>query len=521
MKELLIRHEQDGHVIKRFRFKPDDRLYTIGSSRNCDIRVLGDDVDLMHACFEYVDDHWKAIDLSSESGTWINDKAIIEQNISDFMQMSVGQHKLSINVVEVNNYNIFRKPTTVNLKGEKPELYQQVAFFYHDILLSSELVSPKKKVVVPYDKKKYHLPLPTGPTWSEKSFGDLKVKTRLVKATKFENDDKSIWSLFPEDLVKPMGASLGATLLFLLSLYIIPMALKSDPGKIDENQYTRLMFDQKTIEKQRKKAKKLAKSLEKKEEAKKPEVKKKAPKKVAQKKAAPPKVNVQKKKVANAAPSRSNNKVKARVSRVANSIKAAGLSSLISKVSARAASNAKLVKTSGVKAGKKTSGRGFASLSDMNKGGKLGSAATKGSFRIGSVSTKGEAGGTTVSGRLGGLSGSSVGSASVSSLEGETEVDGGLTADQIRSVVKKNLGAVRYCYERQLTASPGLFGKIKVEFVINSQGQVITQKVKSTTMNNKMVEGCILRKIKRWAFPIPNGGTEVAVSYPFFFKSTK
>lgn len=521
MKELLIRHEQDGHVIKRFRVKPKDGLYTIGSSRNCDIRVLGEDVDLMHACFEFLDDEWKAIDLSSESGTWINNKAIIEQDINERITMSIGQHKLSVESVDVKNYDIFRKPTTINLKGESAEVYQQVVFFYHDEILSSELLPAKEKVVVPYDKKKYYLPLSTGATWSEKSFGDLKVKTRLVKATKFQNDEKNIWALFPEDLIRPMGASFGAALIFLLSLYIIPMALKSDPGQIDENQYTKLMFDQKTIEKQRKKAKKLAKSLEKKEDPKKPVVKKKAPKKAVAKKAPPPKVNVQKKKVANAAPSRSNNKVKAKVSKVSNTIKAAGLSSLVSKVSARASSNAKLIKTSGVKAGTKASGRGFASLSDMKKGGKISAAATKGSFRIGGVSTKGEAGGTTVSGRLGGLSGSSVGSASVSSLEGETEIDGGLTADQIRSVVKKNLGAVRYCYERQLTANPGLFGKIKVEFVISGQGKVITQKVQSTTMNNKMVEGCILRKIKRWAFPIPNGGTEVAVSYPFFFKSTK
>ena len=123
--------------------------------------------------------------------------------------------------------------------------------------------------------------------------------------------------------------------------------------------------------------------------------------------------------------------------------------------------------------------------------------------------------------RLGGLSGTGIGSASVGAIEEETEVEGGLTADQIARVVKKNLGAVRYCYERQLVANPNLYGKIKVEFVITPTGKVSTQKIKSTTMKNALVEGCILRKIKRWAFPIPKGGTEVAVSYPFYFKSTK
>ena len=517
MEELLIQHEQDGQVIKRFRVKPKDGLFTIGSGRNCNIRILGDDVDIIHACVEYRNNSWLIIDLCSESGTRIKNDSIVECSLDNKSDVYIGVHKLTMNPVHLEEYNLFKESKKINVEGKDAKIYQQVVVFYKDKLWESYLCSSKEKAKVRYAEKFYKIPLPENSSWKEFEMGELTVRSRLVKSSSFEAKQQSIWKLFPEDLIRPMAVAFGSTIILFLALYLVPKILSSGSEKIDENQYTKLMFDQKTIERQRKKAKKLVKKLEK------PKASIKKPNKVAKKNkpVPPPKVNAARKRVISAASSRSKKKVSAKASKVANTIKAAGLSSLVNKVSMRAASNARLIKSSGVKANSKSANRAFASLNDLKKGGQISAAAKTGSFRIGGVKTKGVAGGTSISGSLGGLSGGNVGGASVSSLEPELEMENGLTADQVKKVVQGNIGSVRHCYERQLIANPDLYGKIKVEFVISPQGKVITQKIKTTTMNNKMIEGCILRKIRRWTFPLPKDGSEVAVSYPFYFKSTR
>ena len=513
MQELLIQHTQDERMIKLFRVKPENDLFTIGSGRNCDIRILGDDIDIIHACLEFRNNRWLIVDLCSRTGTWIQNDSIIEHFIDSKSNIQIGVHKLIIDPIHLESFNIFKKSKKIDIDGKNAKIYQQIVTFYKGELWESHLYPSKKKIKIKYDRAYHEIALPESSEWKEFKLGELTVRNRLVKSSSFETEEKSIWRLFPEDLIKPMGIAFGSTVVFFLILYLIPMALSSDSRKV-ENQYTKLIFDQKTIEKQRKKAKKLVKQLT-------------DPKASIKKKKNPspppslPRVNAPRKKVTSVASSRGKKKVNVKVSRVSNVIKASGLSSLVNKVASRAASNARLIESSGAKASAKKTNRGFASLDDLKSGGQISAATEAGSFRVGGVKTKGVAGGRSISGSLGGLSGGSVGSASVASLESEAEIKGGLTADQIKNVVQKNIGSIRYCYERQLSAHPNLYGKIKVQFVIDSRGGIITQKIKSTTMNNPMVEGCILRKVKKWVFPQPKGGTEVAVSYPFYFKSTK
>lgn len=101
----------------------------------------------------------------------------------------------------------------------------------------------------------------------------------------------------------------------------------------------------------------------------------------------------------------------------------------------------------------------------------------------------------------------------------EAEAIGGLDKSLIAAVVQQNIGQIKHCYERQLIVDPNIFGKIVAQWTINTEGAVSTTSVKSTTMNNKPVENCILAKIKGWNFPKPKGGGQVMVSYPFLFKS--
>ena len=97
---------------------------------------------------------------------------------------------------------------------------------------------------------------------------------------------------------------------------------------------------------------------------------------------------------------------------------------------------------------------------------------------------------------------------------------GGLDREVIAQYIKTQLGQILYCYERQLSANPNLYGKIAVKFTIAGTGSVETQSINDTTLKNLSVESCILSKISKWKFPEPKGGTKVLVTYPFLFKST-
>lgn len=135
----------------------------------------------------------------------------------------------------------------------------------------------------------------------------------------------------------------------------------------------------------------------------------------------------------------------------------------------------------------------------------------------GGYGTKGKGGGQAGYGQL-----SLVGSAGTSPipLGREAIIGGGLDRDLIADVINRNLGQVRFCYEQGLQGDPALAGRVAVDFTIGGQGQVKVASMGSTTLNSKIVEDCILLRLKTWKFPLPEGGTDVKVSYPFALRRT-
>jgi hypothetical protein len=79
------------------------------------------------------------------------------------------------------------------------------------------------------------------------------------------------------------------------------------------------------------------------------------------------------------------------------------------------------------------------------------------------------------------------------------------------------MNQIRYCYQRELTKNPNLGGKITIKFVIAKDGSVSKSDVKSSSMGNGAVEGCIADRFLKFQFPEPKGGGIVIVSYPFIF----
>ncbi|MCS6797951.1 MAG: AgmX/PglI C-terminal domain-containing protein [Myxococcota bacterium] len=104
----------------------------------------------------------------------------------------------------------------------------------------------------------------------------------------------------------------------------------------------------------------------------------------------------------------------------------------------------------------------------------------------------------------------------VSVEQGTPRVNGYLSAEQINRVVRANAAAIRYCYEVEVQRQPSLRGRVVIQWRINLQGAVTTARVEESSLRNATVEGCVVRQVRRWRFPEPDGG-EVVVSYPFIF----
>ena len=133
----------------------------------------------------------------------------------------------------------------------------------------------------------------------------------------------------------------------------------------------------------------------------------------------------------------------------------------------------------------------------------------------GGYGTKGKGGGKAGYGQLT-LIGSS--GNTVLPLGRETLEKTGLGKDAIAEVIRRHQGEVRFCYEQGLLKNPKISGRVAVAFVIGSGGGVRRAQVANTTLHSQIVENCILRKLKSWKFPLPRGGVNVAVSYPFLLK---
>lgn len=133
----------------------------------------------------------------------------------------------------------------------------------------------------------------------------------------------------------------------------------------------------------------------------------------------------------------------------------------------------------------------------------------------GGYGTKGKGGGQAGYGKMTMVG--STGAAPIG-LSQEASVESGLDRDAIAAVINKNLGQVRFCYEQGLQSDPNVNGRVAVDFTIGGNGVVKVASVANSSLNSKIVEDCILLRLKSWKFPLPQGGVDVKVSYPFVLR---
>lgn len=107
----------------------------------------------------------------------------------------------------------------------------------------------------------------------------------------------------------------------------------------------------------------------------------------------------------------------------------------------------------------------------------------------------------------------------VSMDTGASEVDEGLTRDQVGRVIHAHFNEIRYCYESATLRSPDVSGRVTMKFSINAPGDVLTAGIGSSTVGDRRFHDCIVSRLKGWKFPKPRGGIVVAVAYPIMLKS--
>lgn len=96
------------------------------------------------------------------------------------------------------------------------------------------------------------------------------------------------------------------------------------------------------------------------------------------------------------------------------------------------------------------------------------------------------------------------------------EIDGKLSQSEITSVMRRQLKALRDCYEGALKRNRALSGKLVIRFEIDDSGRTQNIDFEEDSLGSPDVKECIVRRAKYWRFPKPDGGS-VFVAYPIVF----
>jgi hypothetical protein len=488
--EVYIEHSLGNKRRKAIKLKPGQKdIYLIGSSMNADLRLSGENINGCHAVLQYRAPHWFLCDLSANGTTLIGNEQVIEKQIDGTLEVKVGEHRLKLFAKEGQS-NLFEKAQALGDAG-----MQQVVIRVKGRISETQILKATETFKVHTGIEEKILPAPTSGEWVITEIGNRTIQQRLVptqeaaELAKLEMD---------QGLKRPVQITTGVIVLLML---LMIFTHNSAPEKVEDASLSKkdmeMIFNAKVIKK------------------KKQEIVKMSGSKV---KAGGDHDNAPK-NTARTTPEESQApKLGAKATAALTSLRNAGLSSLIGKIAKRANSKGLMVATTGVSADNANSGRAFYSTGTTTVGGG-GSASKVGAFRLGGVGTQGKGGGAGNYKGGTALAGGSVGMGDVGVVDEETVIEGGLDRDVIAEVIKRNLGQIRYCYERQLSSDPHLYGKVMVNFAIQADGSVASTAIGSSTMKNAMVEGCIARRVAGFKFPLPKGGTIVKVSYPFLFKA--
>lgn len=485
MQHLLVEQRGPSGLIKTWRLRPEQERLTFGHSKHADLRSPLETIKGIQGIFEYRAGQWFYVNLDAGSDFKGNDSGDTDLKINQPSELRLGISTVSITPYDARSplFEAFDQGEVAR-PGNDKHPFQLFTVHQNGQLLETKVIPIHQTFVTAFDPSSTVFNCEKLDQWKKTVVGDLVISQRTV----FLNDTSAFKTINTKDMLDDTGKKslIGALMVFAFMASLAVFGPQT-PNALEEALTPVPPPREITME----------------------------PKKPKKEKQSTPKDTPTEKNVA-AAP-RAN---KGGASRSASAIKALSsgrISKLVGKVSAAAARSANVVVTSGIKAGTAPTGRALAAVGAINKSGTDWTAEGKGTGIT--ISTKGKAGGLGVAG-LGKLSAGKTGTGGVGLLEEEGEIIGGLDREVIAQYIRSQLGQILYCYERQLSANPDLYGKVAIKFTIGGDGSVETQRIGDTTLKNATVEGCILQRVAKWKFPQPEGGTKVNVTYPFLFKST-
>lgn len=498
---LYIEHKRvGGKSARHLRIPSERKLFIIGSSADADLRIAGENVQGCHAVLQFRAPHWYLRSLALDAApVTIDGEAVVETAIDKATSISIGEHQLTL-LSKTRTVPLFRDQPETEASAEPMaptgELsMHQIVITKNGTIAQTVLLERSESFRLFDGEKTVALPPPTTGEWIETAVGARTVRQRLVSRQEIA---ATAGMGLDKDLRRPVGAALLLMALVLGLAFLLPKPEDKPELALDQKSID-MIFNAEMIKKKRLEAKTITQS---------------AKMRSGGTQSAAADTNPI------AMPDVSRAPVKSEKATAAlNSIRNAGLASLIGKIAKRANKNGPLIAATGVSPDVPNSGRALFSNGKATTGGG-GTAAVAGeSYRLGGIATKGKGGGATGIREGTALSGGTVGTGDVAMVDEETVIEGGLDRDVIADVIRRNLGQIRYCYERQLSSNPELYGKLLVRFTIDAAGGVMEPKIDTSTLKSNMVEGCVLRRLAGWKFPNPKGGTQVRVSYPFLFKA--
>jgi TonB family protein len=491
--ELDLEHHYKNKLVSRKRINSKRAFTVLGGAQNTDLRLLGNDVSPIHAYIEFDAGSWVLTDAGSQQGTWFQKQPITSKQITEQTTFNIGSHVIKLQPRIIEN-EIYSNARLAKYSPAGSHSYQQVIIMKGAFLFKTELLETNASYNFTQIDKIHILTPPKYGETKESRFGSYSVIQKIIQTTPIDLTlDYYTAGLKEPEFKTPLTVALSLILFIASLILFIPHKPNSELAEMQpSNKYNRMILDGSFMKKIKSEAKARQSSMMANQSAQKNPV---------------------------AAPVKSQ----AAATKVVSKLKLSNLSALLGKIAKRADKNGPTVVGFGVtpdnkNAGHVTSLREVGSLQGVNSN----QAGMDGkTFKVDAIGTAGKGGGNgrEVAG-FGGLAVGNAGSGSVGILEEETEIEGGLDKEVIAKVIGGYLGEVRYCYERQLSAEPDLYGKVAIKFVITADGSVVDNRVSSSSMKSSMVEGCILRRVARWKFPKPKGGTQVVVTYPFMFKAT-
>ncbi len=93
------------------------------------------------------------------------------------------------------------------------------------------------------------------------------------------------------------------------------------------------------------------------------------------------------------------------------------------------------------------------------------------------------------------------------------------TGDAISRVILSHNRTIQDCYKQSLKRDPKLRGKITIRFSVSTEGYVKEVKILKSTLNDAILETCIVSRIKKWKNfgVISNGSDEIYYRQSFVF----